>query len=297
LLLPSPGEFTAKTRGRKESLGILFAASFALIAPSRSCVLHFQTRIDLAPGIPIIPLVARRIHVTRLNLGDTRLDDAQAHHARNVLRLTEGANVEVFDDIGTTAPGILMFDPAGRATVRVAGPLVVGEAGGSLTIVSAVPKGDRADWMVEKLSELGVTEWVPLAAARSVVLPEGKGKHDRWVRIATEAAKQSRRAGVMRIGELTKLAILLEGQPAGRTWCLATERDGESALELARATTGGLSPLTVFVGPEGGWSPEEVDLFAKCGVTFVHLTVTILRIETAAVALATVVGCASAAKP
>jgi len=143
--------------------------------------------------------VARRIHVPVLAVGETRLDEAQAHHARDVLRLTQGAEVEVFDDEGRAACGTLLIAP-GAVAVRVE-HLDEASAGSSvrLTVASAVPKGERADWMVEKLSELGVAAFVPLATARSVVLPEGRNKRQRWARIATEAAKQSRRAGVMQI--------------------------------------------------------------------------------------------------
>src|SRR5687767_15989799 len=100
---------------------------------------------------------------------------------------------------------------AGRtASVRVGSVDEAGPRGLDWTIAAAVPKGDRADWMVEKLSELGVEEFIPLASARSVVLPEGRNKRERWVRIATEAAKQSRRGGVMRVGELTPVAEALK---------------------------------------------------------------------------------------
>ncbi len=239
--------------------------------------------------------------MSRLTAGDNPLDDVQAHHARNVLRLGDGAIVEAFDDAGNTAAATLRFAADGTARLVVAGDVVRGVPCGAVTIASAVPKGDRADWMVEKLSELGVREWVPLAAERSVVLPEGKGKHDRWVRIATEAAKQSQRVGVMRVGSLTKLPALLAsrsgGAPPPRAWCLATE-GRESLYAGALATQ--LSPadeLTVFVGPEGGWTPGELDAFTAAGVPLVRLTPTVLRVETAAVAVAAVLAAAFAARP
>jgi 16S rRNA (uracil1498-N3)-methyltransferase len=236
--------------------------------------------------------VARRVYVPRLQTGDNPLDPAQAHHARNVLRLTDGAEVEVFDDAGRVARGVLTMSPTDGVAVRVerveqreARPASV-----RLTVAAAVPKGDRADWMVEKLSELGVAEFVPLAAARSVVLPEGKNKRERWVRIATEAAKQSRRAGVMRVGELTKLQAALDA--CGRAWYFATE--AAAAPVGIRDATDSVEPgtsLCAFIGPEGGWTEDELRLFATAGAVAVRLTDTILRVETAAVAVAAVVGC------
>ena len=84
----------------------------------------------------------------------------------------------------------------------------------SWTVAAAVPKGERADWMVEKLSELGCHAFVPLLAERSVVQPKGTGKRDRWLRLATESAKQCRRRGVMRIESPTTLDELLANDEA-----------------------------------------------------------------------------------
>jgi 16S rRNA (uracil1498-N3)-methyltransferase len=240
--------------------------------------------------------VARRVYVPRLDPGENPLDPAQAHHARNVLRLTDGAEVEVFDDAGRVARGVLAVSPTGDVAVRV-GRVEQREAGATsvrLTVAAAVPKGDRADWMVEKLSELGVAEFVPLAAARSVVLPEGKNKRERWARIATEAAKQSRRAGVMRVGELTKLETALGA--CGRAWMLATEAAAAPvAIREAFDSIEGGTTLCAFIGPEGGWTDNELRQFAAAGATAVRLTNTILRVETAAVAVAAVVGSLAAA--
>jgi 16S rRNA (uracil1498-N3)-methyltransferase len=218
-----------------------------------------------------------------------RLDRAEAHHARDVLRLTDGAAVEVFDDAGNVGAGILVLD-GGEASVRVEQAQPASEAARlALTVAAAVPKGDRADWMVEKLSELGVAEFIPLAAARSVVLPEGKSKRDRWNRIATEAAKQSRRRGVMRIAELTDLAKALK--QAKNAWFLSTELTDALPITRAAAEWSGPDSLTTFIGPEGGWTDAEQQQFLSAGAMPVRLTQTILRIETAAIATAAVVGC------
>lgn len=221
-------------------------------------------------------------------MGETPLDPQQAHHARHVLRLPHGAAVEVFDDGGRVGAGVLLLDGT-SPRVRVdaieqapAHPRV------RLTVAAAAPKGDRADWMVEKLSELGVDQWIPLAAARSVVLPQGKGKRDRWTRIATEAAKQSRRVGVMQIGELTPLPKLLSAPPPGEAWCLSTDDSARPASELLAAEPAAPT-ITTYVGPEGGWTTDELTRFAAARVTSVSLTSTILRVETAAVVIASLV--------
>lgn len=247
---------------------------------------------------PIIAAVARRIHVPNLVIGDNPLDAAQSHHARDVLRLSDGAEVEIFDDAGVTASGFLTCS-AGATSIRVdcidAAPKLHRL---HWNVASAVPKGDRADWMVEKLSELGATSFIPLAAARSVVLPEGAGKRQRWMRLATESAKQCRRPGVMRIEELTPLSRALqsaaptssEAAGAVAAWHFATEGQTipiNEAIEAAREARS----LTFFIGPEGGWTPAELSAFAAAGIAAVRLGRNVLRIETAAVAAAAVVAC------
>jgi 16S rRNA (uracil1498-N3)-methyltransferase len=244
--------------------------------------------------------VARRIHVPHLCPGDLPLDPAQARHARSVLRLTDGAAVEVFDDAGRVAAGVLLLRGPHDVAVRVERVEAVAEdLGLRWTVAAAVPKGERADWMVEKLSELGTAAFVPLAAARSVVLPEGRGKRERWVRIATESAKQCRRAGVMRIGELTPVAEAVAQVAAGRgdatnrsaAWYLSTAAGAVPAVEaVGRMRADGARGLTLFIGPEGGWTDEEMAAFDRAGCTPVRLTATVLRVETAAVAAAAVVG-------
>lgn len=224
--------------------------------------------------------------------GEIPVDAAQAHHLRDVLRLDAGATVEVFDDVGGVARGELVF--TGRdVQVRVTDlkDAASEQPCREWTIAAAVPKGERADWMVEKLSELGTAEFVPLAAARSVVLPEGRNKRDRWARIATEAAKQSRRSGVMRIGELTRVdeAIAAFAKGGGIGWCLSTGPDARPLAEVAVSLPPAAGPIAAFIGPEGGWTDGELSLFAAAGFTAVRLGGTVLRVETAAIATAALI--------
>jgi 16S rRNA (uracil1498-N3)-methyltransferase len=230
--------------------------------------------------------VLRRVHTPRLYVGRIELDQAGSRHARDVLRLEVGTEVEVFDDRGGVARGVIeAVDPI--VTVQVD---AVDDAAAAnvidITVAAAVPKGDRADWMVEKLSELGVARFVPLATARSVVLPEGRNKRQRWTRIATESAKQSRRRGVMRVEELTKLDVAIANAAATRALVLSTQA---SAIPILKAMRDAPDPVTLFVGPEGGWSDEELAAFGQGGVTAVKLTDSVLRVETAALVAAAIV--------
>lgn len=233
----------------------------------------------------------RRIRVPVLTTGLNLLPDDQAHHVRDVLRMRPGQALELFTDEGVQARATLHEVGPQRVLAEVAAldqaaPLAI-----PLVIASAVPRSNRADWMIEKLSELGVTRYIPLSASRSVVVPEGHNKLERWRRIAIEAAKQSRRTGTMTIDPVMSLPAALElTVPLGDAAYLSTGSDTQPIYHFLAAQEE-LRPLTLFIGPEGGWTPVEMEAFGQAGLTAVGLTTTILRIETAALAAAAVIGC------
>jgi 16S rRNA (uracil1498-N3)-methyltransferase len=237
----------------------------------------------------------RRFSVPLVKVGEMVLDAQEAHHARDVLRLGPGRAIEVFDDRGGKGWGVIERCGGREVVVRVEKVEPAAAGGLRWTIASAVPKGSRADWMIEKLSELGTAAFVPLKAERSVVLPEGKGKHQRWERLAAESAKQSRRAGVMRVGELTEVARFVR-ELGGAGWYFSTVPGavpvgeamalGQRGPQAGRLNAARVEEMNFLIGPEGGWTEGEVAMFREAGVTGVSLGDTILRVETAAVAAA-----------
>ena len=229
----------------------------------------------------------RRLHIHALRAGSVELDGEEAHHARDVLRLKVGDAVELFDDAGHIAcAAIERCDD--RAVIARVEQIVAKQTSSGIVIACAVPKGDRADWMIEKLSELGVDRFVPLATARSVVHPAGRNKRDRWLRIATEAAKQSRRAGVMSIDELTALDKVVAINPSALLLDIDPQAPSLHDHLQSQTSNHQKTQLTLLIGPEGGWTDEEVARMRAAGLTGVRLTATILRVETAAVAAAAI---------
>lgn len=239
-----------------------------------------------------------RFYVPALIPGDLALPEDQAHHARAVLRLEAGAAVELFDGRGATAPGTLSH--VGKREVLICvGPVVqTPPPRFQLTLATAVPKADRAEWLIEQASQLNVAcvQW--LACDRGVVKPkEGGAKLDKWRRLAIESAKQCGRAYLLEVSPLLSLERLLERAVAQQDTLFWLEpREGTPALQAWRTfqeKTGGAGRLTALVGPEGGWSLREMELLAAHpGVVRVRLTPTVLRIETACAAIAAIVGMA-----
>ena len=219
----------------------------------------------------------RRLHVTDLRPGLLTIDAAQAHHLTTVLRLSAGEAVEAFDSAGRTA--VATIDSISPAVVLRVDAVSAPAVTSNVVVAAAVPKGDRAEWMIEKLSELGVSRYVPLRTARSVVHPEGRGKLERWERIAVESAKQCRRAGVMAIDPLTPVAAVLATFDPATSYYFSTQPASRPFVSLFS----GRREATLFIGPEGDWTPDEESAFATRGLTAAGLGRTILRVETAAI--------------
>jgi 16S rRNA (uracil1498-N3)-methyltransferase len=190
------------------------------------------------------------------------LSPEESRHALRALRLAPGDRVTVFDPSETWSGEI--ESTAGEVRVRLLEKLPE-PALPRVVVAAAAPKGARLDWMIEKLAELGVAEYIPVRFARSVVEP-GEGKRKRMEKIALSAAKQSG-APLMKISPEKPAAQL----PAD-AWLAAPGG-------TARPPAGG---GVLVVGPEGGLTAQEEARFSRR----FSLGPTILRIETAAVVAA-----------
>jgi len=212
------------------------------------------------------------------------LEPLQARHLRTVLRLRPGDAVEAFDDAGHTAPAVVTAATPEKVTIRIERVVDAPLAEFAWTIAAALPKGQRADWMVEKLAELGTAVFVPLITERSVTHPAGREKTARWARLASEASRQSGRAGVMRIEPLTPLAQFIAGRDNLRHLSPPPESQPITQMIVEKRPT----TLTMLIGPEGGWTAEELTTLAARGSIAVRLAQSVLRVETAAVAAAAI---------
>jgi len=225
-----------------------------------------------------------------------QLPEDQAHHARTVLRLEAGVAVVVFDGRGAWAPGVIAR--GGREGISVctsAAVTVDPRPQPMLTLATAVPKGERAEWLIEQASQLNVAQVQFVACARSVVKPhEGGHKMEKWRRLAVESAKQCGRTHVLRILAPAPFAVVAAPGPRPETARLLWLDPGSGGMTVAEALAGMKEDgVTAFIGPEGGWSEDErhclEGLAGRGGIRRVRLTATVLRIETACAALAAVV--------
>ena len=167
---------------------------------------------------------------------------------------------------------------------------IAAEAALPVTLLLAVFKFDRMEWAIEKATELGVAAIVPILARRTEKhLAQAADKRvERWRRLAHEAAKQSRRSDLPIIEDAIALNVRLQ-QPHGAQRILLAEDERKTTLrqrvETALASVDSDLPnFELAIGPEGGWTPDEIALFAKHNWQPASLGPRILRAETAAIA-------------
>lgn len=212
--------------------------------------------------------------------GPAILEGPEAHHLSKVMRLTAGDVVELFDGAGVVASAAVISITKRDVTLAIHSRNSYPPSESSVTLAVAVPKGERFDWLVEKATELGVTRLIPLRTARSVVDPRDS-KLDRLRQVIIEASKQSRRPWMM---ELTAIRDFAEWIPTA-TYAVLADPSGTPPAAVANKVTA-RGEIAFIVGPEGGWTDEERTLASSSGAQIVSMGETILRTETAAIALA-----------
>lgn len=208
----------------------------------------------------------------------------EAHHAVAVRRLKVGEQVVLTDGAGTSAPGVVATTGKRVFTVEVTEVRVDERQQPSVTVVQALPKGDRGELAVEVLTEIGVDVIVPWAASRSVAVWRGDRiakSHAKWANTAREAAKQARRNWFPTVAPLAatdEVAELL------RHADVAVVLHEDATQPLSSVPVAADATMVVVVGPEGGISDEELATFLAEGVQPVRLGREVLRTSTAGVA-------------
>ena len=222
------------------------------------------------------------------------LSGDEAQHMRGVLRLKPGDEVFVFDGEGNEYRCRIESLRRDEAALAVLEKLDAKSPESPLEIVLALGlvKGEKFDLVVQKATELGVARIVPVMTKLSDIRlrdeRDAARRTLRWRRIAQEAAKQSGRAVVPTIDEPVTFDSLLENCSTGEgsALCLMfAERDGEGLMEAIEAVQRPQS-VTALVGPEGGWTDEEIESARRAGWRIVTLGGRILRAETAAITVA-----------
>ena len=207
-------------------------------------------------------------------------------HIRTVLRkgpgdlvtLLDGAGMEYTVRITGSGKDSIVCEMVSQAKHELSGPRVV--------LGQGIAKSDKMDWIVQKATELGVWSLVPLVTERTIVKVKDEEKRlQRWRKIAREAAMQSRRLDIPRIGPITKLDVFLAGlMPGPASLFLIPWEEGTRPVKDVLRSYPDAKDVTVLIGPEGGFALSEAKAAQDRGFQAVSLGPAILRTETAAIA-------------
>ena len=210
----------------------------------------------------------------------------EARHLARVLRARPGDEVVVFAGTGCEWPARVAGITRDTVELELGPARADPPAAAPLTLAVALPKGDRQKWLVEKLTELGVARLVPLLTQRGVAEATAAAR-DRLRRSVVEACKQCGRNTLLDIAApLTPRQAVAALAPPTRL-ILATPAGPPLSPPVAAA-----DPVVAFVGPEGGFTAEETAILVEAGAVPARLAPHVLRVETAAVALAAALGAA-----
>jgi 16S rRNA (uracil1498-N3)-methyltransferase len=227
--------------------------------------------------------------IAPLTIGDTvLLSPEESAHVTRVLRMQPGEKVQLIAAERLYAGELVAVDAA-AATACVMTELPSPEATVRVTLVQGLPKADKMETIIQKATELGVWDVLPVEMERSVARFDSKDTHklERWNRVAREAAKQSGRARVPAVLAPLHTAQAVKALQAEHFDAIfvAWEEEGDKLLSkvLAQklAQLPGLQKMALVIGPEGGITPAEVEALMAIGANCVTLGRRILRTETA----------------
>jgi len=224
-----------------------------------------------------------------LAVGPVLLQGPEAHHLATVCRLSTGEQVVLFNGDGREYSAEIISVSRKQVELDVQSiEQPPREFGFRLEVATPLPKGDRADFLIEKLTELGVTDFVPLRTQRSVVQPR-ETKLERLQRTVIEASKQCGRNVLMQVHALAEWSEYCRRRELPARKLLAHLEGSFRMMEDSA-----FSDVCVAVGPEGGFTVEEVELAKGAGWQLVRLGPRVLRVETAALVMAVKAGLSGA---
>ena len=204
-------------------------------------------------------------------------------------RLAAGCDIVLFDGQGGEIAGVLDFDGK-TAQVRLGdrNPREA-ELTGALTLIQGLPSGDKMDWIIEKAVELGVQRLVPIAAQRSVLKLTGDRLAKRllhWQGIVISASEQCGRNRLMQIFPPQNMEQALTNKDLGLVLLCDPAAEDDLSATLLKQQAAVHAGVSFLIGPEGGWSNEEIQSTRQSKVSSVRFGQRVLRSETAGLALA-----------
>jgi len=215
-------------------------------------------------------------------------DTEQLHHLKDVLRLKVNDEVSIFDGEGNDYAGVITGIDKRQVEIKVKQVRSANKTSVKLTVACAIPKGSRMDEVIDYLTQLGVERIIPMRTERTVVKLDSaktEARLKRWQKIAQSAAQQSQRSRIPVIESVARFEdVILNSQDYDLKLIPNLSGERKPIREVVAETRP--KDVLVLVGPEGDFTAEEVGLALSQGFIAVSLGDTVLRVATAAIAVA-----------
>ena len=222
------------------------------------------------------------------------LKGSEAHHIKNVLRLKPHDRIKLIDGTGNEYEAVIKTLDAEKVEIEIRHEFQLPvTAGARILVAQAFLKEKKMDDLVRKLSELGIAGWIPFFSHRSVPKPDKNrlvGRTDRWKRIAAQAVKQCRRRDMLRIYEALSFKEVLQFSQACDLKIVFWENE-TAPLNRDLGSKGQVpsKKIMLMLGPEGGFTEQEIEMVRQSGFAVAGLGPRILRAETATLAACTLI--------
>jgi 16S rRNA (uracil1498-N3)-methyltransferase len=200
-----------------------------------------------------------------------------------VRRCKKGSVISLFDGTGKTYLGKIEDISKDKITGIMIKEQQADPLKARVTLFNSVPKGERFDWLIEKTAELGISRVVPMICSRSIIKEISDSKISRWRRLSESACQQCSRPDVMDIGQPAEFAASLGAIKPDELSIIGWESEGLGTLKKALKQKSKFNRVNIFIGPEGGFEPREIEVAKDKGVVPVSLGNRILRVETAGI--------------
>ncbi|MCL2390309.1 MAG: 16S rRNA (uracil(1498)-N(3))-methyltransferase [Endomicrobia bacterium] len=219
------------------------------------------------------------------------IDGEQSHYISDVRRFKTGDEIMIFDGIGNSYKAVL----TSSGKKHMAGKIISSSYNMpefSINLYTAIPKGDRFEWLIEKCGELGISNIIPVNTKRSVITSFSDNKFERFEKISIAASSQCGRNDIMKIGKPLDFRTACKKAVTDKNFInilpWEAEQKSNSVADIFSNETK-YEGANIFIGPEGGFENDEVNYALSIGIKTVTLGKNILRVETAALTVSVLV--------
>jgi len=219
------------------------------------------------------------------------IDSSESHHIIHVKRLKAGDNIVLFNGMGIECNAEIVEINGNKVRVEVNQYKTVNKENRvGVDIAFAVPKGKRSHFLIQKCTELGIRKLIPTNYAQSVVKlkAESSEKIEKWRKIAIEAAKQCGRNTITEIGDVVNFGDIIDNLDNYDLPLFACNQPDSNNLKNTLQEHLKVNNIVCFIGPEGGFTSNEIEMAKNAGCEFVSLGQRTLRVETAAIAVSAI---------